>query len=194
MITAYFGVVLLTMLLIVLLSIVYYTIRCGISPMPSSAKAVRILSGLIAEISPPSHIIETGSGFGGLAIALARTFPGVRITAYELSPVPFIFSKILIRLLGIGNLHVFRADYLREDLSAADIIVCYLYPGGMARLMEKLKNELSRNAVVLSNTFAMPGWNPEKVIDTGDIYRTKVYVYRMAEVSNNTLCPDAATG
>jgi len=32
---------------------------------------------------------------------------------------------------------------------------------------------------VISNTFAIPGWKPISIYELDDMYRTKIYVYRV---------------
>lgn len=71
-----------------------------------------------------------------------------------------------------------RQDFFSVRLDDASMIVCYLYPGAMRKLQSKLASELKPGTWIVSNTFAIPGWTPESVIDIGDIYHTKIYLYR----------------
>jgi collagenase-like PrtC family protease len=45
----------------------------------------------------------------------------------------------------------------------------------MVRLGTKLRSELTPGTVVVSNTFALPGWVPEQISQLKDLYRTKIY-------------------
>ena len=45
----------------------------------------------------------------------------------------------------------------------------------MSRLRAKFEAELPPGAVVLTHTFAVPGWVPETSIRAPDLYRTLVY-------------------
>ena len=136
-----------------------YTLRTGISPVPTSprVKAV-ILASLPPHMDGPVH--ELGAGWGTLAFALARRYPAQPVTAYELSPVPWLFLLARKALSRAPNLTIRRMDFRKADLRAAALVTCYLYPGGMARLRSKLEAELQPGAIVLSNCFAMPGWAP----------------------------------
>ena len=177
MILSVVQVVVLLLFLLILLSIVYYSIRCGISPMPSSGKATRIIAQLIANAHSSSEIIEAGAGFGFLAGALANKFPHVHITAYELSPVPFIVARICAFVFRCRNLTICRRDFFKENFSSANVVVCYLYPGAMLQMKEKLIAELPADSLVISNTFAVPGWNAREIVEVNDLYRTKIYSY-----------------
>lgn len=159
-------------------SVVYYTLRCGISPMPSSTKATRIMVETLADVEPGAKIIELGSGWGNVATAIARTCPQARVEGYERSPLPFLFSVLACRFSQPANPSFHRKDFMKADFGDADAVVCYLYPGGMSRLRGKLEQELRPGALVVSNTFAVPGWKPERTVRVGDVYGTRVYVYR----------------
>jgi len=64
------------------------------------------------------------------------------------------------------------------SLKTAEGVVCYLYPGAMQRLKEKFERELQPGAFVITNSFAIPDWVPEKVIEVGDLWRSKIFLYR----------------
>jgi hypothetical protein len=160
--------------LIVMVSILVGVVRTGISPMPSSRRAV---AQVLQFVVPPRHgpIYELGAAWGSLAIPLARTFPDRRIIAYELSTIPWLFLWLRVRVSGLNNIEVIRRDFFRDDLGKAAVVVCYLYPGSMVQLSTKLQSELPPGTVVVSNTFALPGWVPDQQSQLKDMYRTKIY-------------------
>lgn len=80
--------------------------------------------------------------------------------------------------LGLGNLTLYRKDFKNADLSSASTLVCYLFPGGMAALEDKLKHDKVKNKItIVSNTFALPSFKPTNVIKLKDFYQTPIYVY-----------------
>ena len=166
-------------------SIVWYTVRNDISPMPTSPKVKRVLLDALEQRTVRGRIFELGSGWGTLAFALARRFPRCDVLAFENSPVPYMVSRWRQALFPRPNLSLRRTDFLRFSLSDADAVVCYLYPGGMARLREPFERELRPGTLVISNTFAVPGWTPEQVVQAADLYRTKVFVYRVGVFDHN---------
>ena len=160
--------------LFAMVSILVGVVRTGISPMPSSPRAVqRVLQYVV----PPraGSIYELGAAWGSLAVPLARAFPDRRIIAYELSTIPCLFLLLRVRVSGLKNIEVVRRDFFLDDLGKAAVIVCYLYPGSMDRLSTKLQSELIPGTVVVSNSFALPGWVPEQKSQLKDLYRTKIY-------------------
>ena len=158
------------------LSIVIYTMMVGISPMPSSRKALRaVVDALPSEID--GIIYELGVGWGGMMFALARRYPEQAIVGYELSPVPYLFCRLRLLLTPLSNIRLYRRNFFEEPIGDAGLIVCYLYPGAMSRLAEKFDGELPPGAWVVTHTFAVPEWSPESVTDIGDLYHSKVYRY-----------------
>ena len=170
------NLMLLVFVLLAGMSIVWTTLQTDISPMMSSGKACQ---AMLASIDRPVNgpLIDLGSGWGTLVIALARKYPRQQVIGYELSWFPWLVSIILKYSLRLNNLTLYRKDFKKAELSNASILFCYLFPGGMVALHEKLKRELSNEILIVSNTFALPSCQPTKVIRLKDIYQTPIYVY-----------------
>ena len=154
-----------------------YTIRTGISPVPTTPRVAAAMLDLVPAL-PPGRVYELGAGWGNLALALARRFPERRVVAYELSPLPWLVARAWLTLSRRPNLTLFRSDFFRADLGDAALVCCYLYPGAMRRLAPKLERELATGALVVSNGFVVPGWEPEAIRTADDSYATPVYLYR----------------
>lgn len=168
------GMIFFLFLAWIMFSIVIWTIKNGISPMPTSAKAKQIILKAVPE---SGDIYELGAGWGTLAFALAAKFPDRKIEAYETSPVPYLFCKMRQWMTPYPNLQFHRQDFFEISLKEASVAVCYLYPGAMHRLKSKFEKELSPNSTVISHTFSIPGWDPRDVFVVPDLYRTHVFVY-----------------
>jgi len=158
-------------------SIVVWSIKNGISPMPSSRKAKRCLLQNLPEIRN-GKVYELGSGWGTLAFPLAKKLSRYEIVGYENSPIPFFVSKLLHLFMRLPNLKLFHQDFYQATLTDASLIICYLYPGAMKNLKDKFEKELKPGTLIISNTFAIHGWKPFRVEEVADIYRTKIYFYR----------------
>ena len=158
--------------------ILAYTLITGMPPMATAPKVKRVLLDAVpSDLS--GTIFELGSGWGTLAFPLARRHPGCRIVGVELSPLPWLASRLWQILARLPNLTLSRADFFKVPLGEADLVVCYVQTDCMEKLRAKFEAELPPGAHVLSNTFAVPGWKPEVVHETGDMYATKVYLYRV---------------
>jgi hypothetical protein len=166
------------------LSIIVRTLRNGVAPMPTSgsvrSRITAVVTELSGQIGPPYTLVELGSGWGSLSVALSRAMPKASVVGYENSPVPYLFSLLLRTLLVAGNLRILRRDFNTVSLRDADMVLCYLSPGAMARLQPKFAAELKQSALIVSSTFALPEWKPSRVEVANDVYRTRIYVYHAA--------------
>ncbi len=143
--------------------------------MPSSnAQREKILE-IIQCLPKPKNIIDLGSGWGNFCFPLAKKYPEIKIIGYENSLVPWFFCKLRQLIFCKQNLSFEFRNFYQVDLSKADLIICYLFPGAMKRLSQKLKNELKPGAVIISNIFALPGWKPEKIYRKNDL----IYLYKV---------------
>lgn len=150
------------------------TMRLGISPMPSSRKAQKVLVSLVQK----GTVYELGCGFGTLAVALSSKN---RVCAFEQALIPWFFSVIQKHIRRARTLSIERKDFFSVDLSKADVVVCYLYPAAMQRLGPKFEKELKKGAIVLSNSFQIPGRKADEIVEIGDWMRSKIYCYRNAK-------------
>jgi len=171
-------IILIVMICLCGLSIAWFTLRLGISPMPSSTKACRAILD-VSEQAPEGSIIDLGSGWGTLAFALARKHPERPVIGYELSWLPWIYSLTCKTIFGLHNLRILRQDFLTADLSEASLLVCYLFPKGMIELQQKLSHGQHPDTLLISSTFALPGREPTQTIRLDDLYHTPVYIYRL---------------
>ena len=134
--------------------IIGYSLYYGITPMPTSIKTKKSLLTKL-EVIESGIIYELGSGWGGIAIVLAKQYPQCQIIAYEISPIPYYFSFFKVKLLGLSNISIQRKDFFKENLTEARAIYCYLYPKAMQRLEAKCNKEL-KQCTLYSNTFSWP--------------------------------------
>jgi hypothetical protein len=170
-----FEAVLLIVLLSMVVLIVVYAIRTGVPPQ-SSGRAEReaLLHLLPDRIEGP--IIDLGSGWGALTEALADRYPDNPVIGFELSPIPYWVARLRLRMRPRANVTYHRADFLRQDLSAAGAVACFLMIGAMRPLAVKL-GELRPGTVVVSNAFALPDWTPDEVITLSTTGGTMYYRY-----------------
>ncbi len=171
-----FETVILALTILTGVSIVWSTLVLGISPMPSSKKARQAMMQLTHETGT-GPIFELGSGWGNLLIPLAKIYPRRKIVGYELSLMSWLTTIILKRVLGLKNLQVYRQNFLHADLTNASVILCYLFPGGMQGIENKLNTEGGKLEYLISNNFAFPSHKPSKTIQLNDLYKSPVYLY-----------------
>lgn len=163
-------------------TIVWSTLKLGISPMPSTRKAQQAMFQL-ADDTGSGSIYDLGSGWGHLVIGLAKRYPQREIVAYELSLLPWLTSLVLKRLFNLSNLTIHRENFLTADLAQASVIMCYLYSSVMSEIKEKLDREGGGARYLISHNFALASQPPIKVIHLTDFYCSPVYLYRLNALS-----------
>ncbi|MCF7938557.1 MAG: class I SAM-dependent methyltransferase [Spirochaetales bacterium] len=181
------SIVTLVFSVLVVLSLLWYTFKTGISPMPSSARFRGVIAAVLKKTGK-EPVIDLGSGWGGLVVDVAARYPERRVIGYELSPVPWFVSVVRKKLRRLPNLVLYRRNFLEEELPAGTILICYLFGGGMERLERKLVTKMLSSPdskcplpayLVLSNTFAFPRIKPDQVYKLNDMYNTPVYLYKI---------------
>ena len=154
-----------------------FTLATGAPPTPTSPRVARTLLDLAGD-EVEGTIYELGAGWGTLAFRLADRFPENRVVGIEISPLPWLFSRLRQTLAPRPNLTLKLGNYHGTVLSDAGLVVCYLHPKGMERVGAKLQADLRPGTKVLCNTFALRGWRPVAEAEASDIYRSRVYLYR----------------
>ena len=158
-------------------SILFWTLRLGIGPTPSSAKVKR---ALLQHLPSPSqvhgNIIELGSGWGGLLTLLQQHYPQHTLIGIERSPLPALWSRLMH-----PSVQIQRRDFLttvtKAEWQSAGLVLCYLYPRAMQQLEQQVLPYLPKGCFVATHTFRLPSHQPIAVFTVDDLYRTPVYVY-----------------
>lgn len=163
----------------IVISIAFYTIKNGISPSPTSPLIKKELLSLFPTSAGNSKLYELGAGWGTLAFPLAKQLPNSAIYAIENSLIPYLWMMLRNKLTKQSNIVLLRQNIYNIDLSEANYIVCYLYPKAMKKLEVKCRNECSKGTIIIAHTFAFPTLAPLRTMEAKDIYRSKIYIYRL---------------
>ncbi len=136
----------------------------------------RMLS--LAEVKPDELVLDLGAGDGRYLVAAVKNHQA-RAIGYEITLLAWLAAWLRLRFSGTaGRAKILYRDFFRQDLSSADVVLCFLTPRAMAKLGPKLKRELKPGTRVLSYAFAIPGWTPVKK-DKPEPGRMAVWVYRV---------------
>ena len=168
----------LAIVIVSLLELFYYALSTGAPPMPSSFGAARQIASLIPNRETRT-VYEVGAAWGHLAFPLALTHPKCTVRAIEISPLPWLFMKGVEKLLFVRNMRIERRDMFDVSFREAGVVVCYLHTELLDQLKPKLQSELTSGSLVVSNTYAIPGWTPTETYERDDSYCPQIYVYRI---------------
>ena len=173
----YFGGLFLIFVLTLVLAgfLLLFSLYNGIGPVPTSLKVKTKLLTNLPEVKTGT-LVELGAGWGSLLSPLSNQLIDFKIVGYENSPICFLFLKM--RFWKRPFVQLLCEDFWKADLKGSSIVVCYLYHDAMERLKEKLERELEAGTWVITHTFAIPQWTPQKTVFADDIYRTPIYYYR----------------
>ena len=172
---------LIVVVLVTAVLIVTTSMKNGIGPVPTNRWVKeRVISGLPESIS--GDVFDLGAGWGGVSLSLAKAYPTNKIIAVENALPVWMFCwlrvKVWEKLGEVNNLEVRLGDINSTDLCNAGLVYCYLYPGAMKKLSSRLQ-ELSPGCVVISNTFSIPGFEPDSRVQASDIWKSQIYCYRI---------------
>lgn len=137
---------------------------------------------VIAELIPPDTnvtFIDLGCGLGDIVSAVSKAHPQARVIGVETAPLSFLIAWLRIQLLGTGNAKIRFQDIWSTDTSNADVVYAFLSPAPMTRLNEKLKTEMKPGSRFISNSFAIPGTEPDEVVSVSDTRETQLLIWRM---------------
>jgi hypothetical protein len=175
-----FDIVLLIIGVFTSVMLTYSSVKLGISPMPSSRKAYNTMMKLVDETGS-GPIIDLGSGWGSFVFRAAKRHPKRQIVGYELSFLPWLISIVLKKLLNVKNLTLYRQDFYNVNLSEVSVLVCYLYPKAMEKIKTKLLLGQYKVEFLISNNFALPSWQPDKIVHLNDFYKSPIYLYKISK-------------
>lgn len=168
--------IVLIAMLVLGITILAYTIRTGVPPMPTSPGTRAVMLRLLPQ-QIDGVIYDLGSGWGGLALAIAKRYQHNQVVGIELSPIPWLFARARLAMWPRPNLTYRRADLLGERLYNAGAIVCYLMPRVMQKLAPKLDDELRPGTVVVAYSFAVNHWRPDTVAVEAESGPAPIYRY-----------------
>ena len=111
----------------------------------------------MAEVGPEDLLYDLGCGDGRMVVTAVRQY-GAKAVGIEIDPLRYLWCQFLITILGLRDrIQLVYSDFFAQDLSAADVVTCYLLQRTNEQLEEKFKRELRSSTRVLSHDFTFPG-------------------------------------
>ncbi len=148
-------------------------------PLYLSNKPTQDAVTAIFEQTNGSTFIDLGCGLGDIVSAVAGKSPDARVIGVETAPLSYIIAKLRVLILARRNAIVRFESIWNTDVSDADVVYAFLSPAPMARLSEKLKAEMKPGSCFISNSFAVPGGEPDEIIAVDDSRQTQLLIWRM---------------
>ncbi|MDI6591454.1 MAG: hypothetical protein QME61_00720 [Patescibacteria group bacterium] len=131
--------------------------------LPTSQKAIKKIIKIIKKRKyEKANFYDLGCGRGDVVFAIKKNFPDFSVQGIEKRSLQIFFTKF--RNFFLRRDIIFQKNDLFEiSLEKADIIYTYLRYDLMPEIEKKLKNELKKGVLVITNTTSFPNWQPEEI-------------------------------
>ncbi len=126
----------------------------------------------LANVGPYDYLIDLGSGDGRIPITAAGRF-GTRGLGVDINPLRIAEANSNAKEQGVADKVEFRkADLFKTDFSKATVLTMYLLPTINLKLRPIILDTLKPGTRVVSNTFDMDDWLPDRTaqVDSAPVY------------------------
>jgi SAM-dependent methyltransferase len=135
--------------------------------VPTTNEAVKAMLKL-ADVKPSDIVYDLGCGDGRIVIAAAKEY-GAHGVGIDINPERIAEAKENAKQAGVEKLVRFGEDDLFDaDIHEATVVTLFLLDSVNEKLRPKLLKDLKPGTRVVSNTFRMGDWKPDKELNVGD--------------------------
>jgi|SRR5690348_639693 SAM-dependent methyltransferase len=152
--------------------------------VPTTDPAVDAMLKL-ADVKSSDVVYDLGCGDGRIVITAAKKY-GAHGVGIDINPERIKEAKENARKAGVENLVRFEEnDLFQADIHEASVVTLFLLSSVNLRLRPKLQQELKPGTRIVSNTFDMGDWKPEKQAEVAGAEQSylshKLYFWTIAE-------------
>lgn len=152
-----------------------YSLLKGAPFVTTNRKLVKEMVDL-ADIQKGDKAYDLGCGDGRIIFEACKR--GAIGIGFDVHPFLVWYCR-LKNLFYKLPVKFYYGNILRQDLSDADVVFCYLLPGVMKELAKKFK-ELKPGTMVVSHGFKVPGWEMDRHYIEEEKKKTgNIFVYRV---------------
>jgi protein-L-isoaspartate O-methyltransferase len=122
-------------------------------------------------------VLDLGAGTG-TAVAFLSRQGQLCVEGVEHAWLPWLISTTRLRLEGSRG-KVIRGDMMAWPLQGYDVVYAFLSPAAMPSLWDKAKREMRSGALLVSNSFEVPGVVADRVIECDPTKGRRLYIWQM---------------
>jgi SAM-dependent methyltransferase len=152
------------------------TYRTRVPLFISSTEACRALRALLPVHVAP-RVIDLGCGLGDVIARLAPARFDASFVGYEVAPLPALVAWLRNR--HHANARIARRDFWAENLGTYDVVYAFLSPAAMPELWRKARAEMKPGTLLISNSFPVPGVEPDRIVPLAGRGSNALYLYRL---------------
>ncbi len=123
----------------------------------------------LAGIKKGKKFYELGSGDGRVVIEAAKLKADA--VGIEQSWLRVFYSQFKAYQLKLKKASFVHGNIFAKNYKDADILHIYLLSKGVKKLETKLKKELKKGAIVITQTYHFPNWRAFKTINNFKLYK-----------------------
>jgi len=159
-------------------SITFSVLLCGLAFGSAQAQNGQLREPDVPYVPTPENVVmemlklggvkkgdvlfDLGCGDGRIVITAAQKF-GARGVGIDINPERIKEANENARKAGVGDRVEFRLqDLFEADISKATVVTLYLLPDINLKLRPKLMKDLRAGTRIVSHSFDMGDWKPEK--------------------------------
>ena len=132
---------------------------------------------MVAKVTSDDYVIDLGCGDGRIVITAAKKHKA-RGLGVDLNPKRIGESKRNASKAGVTNLVEFRqADVMKTDVRRATVVTLFLLTEVNLWLRPRLFDQLAPGTRVVSNSFSMRDWKPDREVKHPDAYNKVIYFW-----------------
>ena len=135
----------------------------------------------LANVTKNDFVVDLGCGDGRIVVTAAQKY-GARGLGVDIDPVRIEEANANAKAAGVRQLVEFKLqDALKTDVSKATLVPTYLLSQSNLRLRPILTGTMAKGTRIVTHSFSMGDWKPEKSETFNDATgrsRT-IYLYRV---------------
>ena len=149
--------------------------------VPTSPEAVEAMLRL-AGVQKSDTVYDLGCGDGRIVVAAAKSF-GAHAVGIDIDPMRLQEARDNVKKAGVASLvKIVDADLFTADIHDATVVTLFLLTSVNQKLRPKLLADLRPGTRIVSNTFDMGDWKPEKELavenaSDSDYFSRKLYLW-----------------
>ena len=145
----------------------------------------------LANVTKNDVVYDLGCGDGRIVVTAGKKY-GARAVGVDIDPVRVKEALARVKAANVEDrVSIRKEDLFKTDLTAASVVTLYLNDKANLALMPILKRSLKPGSRVVSQTWDMGDWKPDRTIEVDGVdekdkekYKYKLYLWIIKEEAN----------